>query len=250
MKTSSISKTKKILIIAFWLALWQIVATIYNKPIIFPSLSDCLASFAVLITQKTFYVAVFSTLTKSLLGLILAYFFAISLAFLCYKHNLLFEMVNPLIQLVKATPVSSIIIFILVFSSSNYLSSIISFIVVFPVVFYCCLNGFKSCDKGIVELAEVFELSFGDKAFYIWRILLTPYLQSISDSTVSLALKSAVACELIGLTANSIGLQFYYCKLNLQNSELICYSFVIVLSAFLIEKGLKLLINSLGGCHD
>ena len=214
MKTSSISKIKKALIIVFWLLLWQIVSLVYNKPLILPSLFDCINSLFGLLDNSNFYLAIFSTLAKSLLGFLAAYIFGIFISYLCFINDLLFEFINPIVQLLKATPISSVVIFVLIFSSNSYISSIISFIVVFPVVFYCCLNGYRNCNKNLVELANVFQLPNRIKLLYIWPNLITPYLQSISDSTVSLAIKSSVASELIGLTANSIGLQFYYCKLN------------------------------------
>ena len=250
MKTSSILKIKKALIIVFWLLLWQIVSLVYNKPLILPSLFDCINSLFGLLDNSNFYLAIFSTLAKSLLGFLAAYIIGIFISYLCFINDLLFEFINPIVQLLKATPISSVVIFVLIFSSNSYISSIISFIVVFPVVFYCCLNGYRNCNKNLVELANVFQLPNRVKFIYIWPNLIIPYLQSISDSTVSLAIKSSVASELIGLTANSIGLQFYYCKLNLQNAELICYTFIIVLAAYALEKGVKRLLNVIGGYHD
>ena len=95
MKTSSISKIKKALIIVFWLLLWQIVSLVYNKPLILPSLFDCINSLFGLLDNSNFYLAIFSTLTKSLLGFLAAYIIGVFISYLCFINDLLFEFINP-----------------------------------------------------------------------------------------------------------------------------------------------------------
>ena len=81
----------------------------------------------------------------------------------------------------------------------------ICFLVVFPNIYLNTLEGLKSADRGLLEMAEVFRLPLGTQFFYIYRPALKPFLLSAFQLSLGMCWKSGVAAEVIGTPSHSIG---------------------------------------------
>lgn len=236
MKTSTTLMIKKVLIILFWLMIWQLLATFINKPLIFASFTDCLYRFSQLLVDRTFYLSLFTTLSETLLGLLIAFILAILLAYFCYKHKLIQEIIDPLIAVLKSVPVVSIAIMLLIWQGNKFLSFFVSFSVVFPNVYYSLLVSFNNTNQHLLDACKIYKLSNKDIFIHIHLFNIRNVLIAITQSCISMAFKSTVASEVISLTSNSMGLQLYYCKLNLDTAGLSCYTFTLILLSYLTEK--------------
>lgn len=251
MKTSILSKTiKKLLILIFWLLLWQIIAKIINNPILFVSPLDCLIRFIYLLKDINYYKAISTTLTETLIGLTFAYIFAMLLSYIAYKHKIIKDFFNPLITVLKSVPVVSIAIIILIWQGNKFLSFFVSFSVIFPNVYFFALSAFELTDKKILEAAKIYRLKSKEIFLYIYRPNLISTLQTTIESSISMAFKSTVAAEVIGLTSQSIGLQFYYGKITLDTASLFCYTITLIILISIIEKITIKLFSLLGGKYD
>lgn len=251
MKTSILSKIiKKLLIFIFWLLLWQIIAKIINNPILFVSPLDCLIRFIYLLKDINYYKAILTTLTETLIGLTFAYIFAILLSYVAYKHKIIKDFFNPLITVLKSVPVVSIAIIILIWQGNKFLSFFVSFSVIFPNVYFFALSAFELTDKKILEAAKIYRLKSKEIFLYIYRPNLISTLQTTIESSISMAFKSTVAAEVIGLTSQSIGLQFYYGKITLDTASLFCYTITLIILISIIEKITIKLFSLLGGKYD
>ncbi len=249
MKTS-ISLIKKIFIVLFWLAVWQIGAMLINNPLLFASFFDCLHRFKSLLIDKNFYISVITTLTETLTGLIIATIIAATLSYIAYKKVLLKELLNPLITVIKSIPVVSFAILLLIWQGNALLSFFISFTVIFPHIYFCCLSALENSDHKLLEAAKVYRLSSKDIFLYIYKENILISLSANMKSIISMAFKSIIAAEIIGLTAQSIGLQLYLCKLNLDTAGLFCYTATIIMLNYLTEKFILKLIDILGANYD
>lgn len=241
------TKINKFLIILFWLILWQIVASLINKPYIFASFSETLITLFSLIQTKTFWLAIFKTFTYTVMGFSLAFVFSLLLAIIAYKSKLFESFITPLFFILKTVPIASIIIIILIWFGSKYLSIYISFIVVFPQLYYAILSGLKNVNKEFLEVAKVFRFSFFQKILYVYRLSVTPFLKNSINTACSLAFKSTVAAEIIGNTINTIGEQIYYSKIYLDSASLFSYSIILITISYFFERTITYLIYKLGG---
>ncbi len=236
MKTSTMSTIRKIIVVLSWLILWQVIAMIIDKPLIFSSFTDCLFRFAKLITDKTYYLSLLTTLSETLLGLFIAYLSALLLSYISYKHQLVQEIIQPVITVLKSVPVVSFAIILLIWQGNKFLCLAVSFTVVFPNVYYSLLKTFENTDEHLLNVAKIYRLTSKEIFLHIYSVDIINTLKAILQSNISMAFKSTIAAELIGLTSNSVGLQLYYCKLNLDTAGLFCYTFSLILISYLIEK--------------
>ncbi|MDO4439140.1 MAG: ABC transporter permease subunit [Eubacteriales bacterium] len=181
---------------------------------------------------------------KTIGGFLLASLISIFAAFLSYYFKIIQELLDPFISLIKAIPVASYVILVLIWiRGSSYLSFVIAFLVVFPVSYINILNGLINTDKKLLELAKIFHVSFFKKLKYVYIPAIKPFLLSSFETTIGMSWKSGIAAELIGQPQNTIGYYLYQSKVFLDTADLFAWTFVIVILSYVFEKICTLLIK-------
>ena len=139
-------------------------------------------------------------------------------------------------QTVKAVPVASFIILVLIWVSPENLSVIISFLMVFPVIYTNVRDGIRSMDPRLAEMAEVFEIPVLLRVRYIYASQVLPFFRAGCSLALGLCWKSGIAAEVIGLPENTIGENLYNAKIYLNTPDLFAWTLVIVAVSVLFEK--------------
>lgn len=235
----------RILAVVVWLLLWQLCSRLITYKFLFASPLEMLSALFRLSVTSAFWKTVMYSLGRIALGFVLALLSGIAAAACAYRFTVFEIMIEPLVKLVKAIPVASFVILALLWVNSSNLSILISFLMVFPVIYTNCLQGIKSTDSKLLEMAQVFRISALKKIRYIYIPALIPQLVSACSIGLGFCWKSGVAAEVIGHPANSIGLRLYDAKLNIMTDELFAWTFVIVILSMLFEKFVMLIIKAL-----
>jgi NitT/TauT family transport system permease protein len=150
---------------------------------------------------------------------------------------------EPLILMIKATPIASIIILALVWISSKNLSVFIAFLMVLPTMYTTILKGLDSTDEKMLEMAKVFKIKGCKLIRYIYMPSIKPYLIAAASLALGLSWKAGVAAEVIGLPSGTIGESLYTAKIYLNTPELFAWTFLIVAISFIFEKLFIFLLN-------
>ena len=238
MMTSTIRENKlfKAGGVVVWLIIWEGASLLINEELFLPSPVRVAVRLFQLLPEASFWSAVFFTLFRILLGFLLSVLTASILASLSYRFPLVSILSSPLVKTVRATPVASIVILVLVWVHSRNLSVVISFLMVFPVVYTNILEGLVSTDKDLIEAAGVYRITRLKRIRYIYLPSLSPYIQSAISTSLGLAWKSGIAAEVIGLPDGSIGERVYEAKIYLSTPDLFAWTVVIIILAFLFER--------------
>jgi NitT/TauT family transport system permease protein len=218
------------------LLLWQAAALLLNQRILLVGPGDVLRELARQALRLDFWLTVWFSLRRIFLGFFLALSIGMPLAALSFRFKVFKVMIRPYMSIIKATPVASIIILILIFMNSRNLSLIVSFLIVLPVVYANILEGLSHTDGKLIEMAGVFRASLRKRIRYIYLPQLKPYLISACTASVGMAWKSGTAAEVIGIPRGSIGERLYEAKIYLSSSELFAWTLVIILLSILVEK--------------
>ena len=184
----------------------------------------------------SFWSAVLFTLERIILGFIISLSSAVILAFLSYRWRILGILLEPIVKVVRATPVASIVILILVWVRSRNLSVVISFMMVFPVVYQNVLKGLCDTDRNLIEMADAYRIRTLKRIRYIYLPYLVPYLESAISISLGLAWKSGIAAEVIGLPDGSIGERVYEAKIYLSMPDLFASTVTVIILAFVFER--------------
>ena len=150
----------------------------------------------------------------------------------------------------KATPVASFVVLVLIWLPSRNLSVLISFIMAFPIVYTNLLEGFENLDGKLIQMAQVFAMPVRKKLYYLYFAGLLPYFRSACAVAIGMSWKAGIAAELIGIPGGSIGESLYNAKIYLETPSLFAWTIVIITVSVLFEKGfcfcLKLAARGLG----
>lgn len=244
-KTASNKKMYGIVTLFFWLFAWQVLAILVNNQIFLASPRSVLKALIELAGQKLFWLSIFNSFFKILIGLILAILIGIFIAVLSYNSCILKELIVPFMRGVQATPVASFIILALLWIRSENLSILCSFLMVLPVIYTNVLQGLINTDIKLLEMARVFRIKSGKKIRYIYIPAVMPYFASACSIGLGLCWKAGIAAEVIGLPKNSIGEQLYESKIYLMTDQLFAWTIVIISVSVISEKVLLRLIRFL-----
>lgn len=240
--TTSADKAKKRLslwAVIFWLLVWEIAARWVANPIFLASPLEALRRLSQLVLEAAFWQSVLFSLGHIMLGFVLSALLGVVLAALSYRFRLVRELLSPVAAAVKAVPVASFVILVLLWLPSRQLSIVISVLIAFPVIYSNVLTGLDSTDPKLIEMARVFRVPFWKqlRAIYLHEVL--PFLHTGLSIAIGLCWKSGIAAEVIGVPKGSIGEKLYQSKIYLETADLFCWTLVIVLLSIGCEKLLK-----------
>ncbi len=214
-----------------------------DLPFLLPSPLSVIKQLFSLIRQEGFFGILSFTFGKVVKGFLYGFSLGTLLAFLASKSKIAEALLWPYMITVKSVPVASFVILALLWISSANLSVFISFLMVLPIVYTNVLTGCKSVDKKMVQMAEVFKLSYRKRFLYILLPAVKPFMLSASSVSFGLAWKSGVAAELIGQPEGSVGEALYYSKIYLQTEELFALTLMLIVISVCFEKLFGLLLK-------
>ncbi len=235
----------KIWAVALWLVIWQLSAMAVNQEILLVSPVSMLRRWFELISEADFWSRIAFSSLRIFEGLILGVALGSALGVLASRFEWVKDLMTPLISVIRAIPVASFIILALAWVSEKSLSAFISFMICFPVFYTNVLNGAKSVDKHLTEMANVFKLS-GIKRFrYIFVPAVFPYLKTAFNVSVGLAWKSGTAAELITVPNGSIGELLHQAKIFLETADNLAWAFTIILLSLLFEGACRVILSGI-----
>ncbi len=245
--TTSAKKRAPLWAVLAWLAIWQAAAWWVNEPILLVSPLTALARLCQLAVQPVFWHTVGFTLSRIMLGFALSAALGVGLAAAAYRLRVVRELLMPLVAAVKAVPVASFVILVLLWVPSRELSVVISLLIGFPVVYANALAGLDSTDAALIEMAHVFRVPFHKQLIPLYLHSSLPFLRSGFATAMGLCWKSGVAAEVIGMPNGSIGEKLYKAKIYLETPDLFCWTVTVVLTSIACEKLIGLAMDRLIG---
>jgi len=188
------------------------------------------------ITDGIFYLSVCRSMIRIIIGFALALATGILLAVICYRFSWIQSLLEPLMSVVKATPVAAITVILLLWLGSGQLSLVLCFLVVLPNVYEQMLAGLEHMDKNLLMLAHCYRLPFFSRLVTIYRTETSANLYGCLRACIGLSFKSAVAAEIIAVPVETMGERLYYAKIHLDTPGLFAWTFVVVLLSVLVER--------------
>lgn len=235
-RISCTSVARKLLIVAFWLLVWQLLALFVDNGILLPAPVKALGRLRDLLFTGAFVKPVFGSLCRIAIGFLLGTAAGLVLAVCSSKWKLFEEVIKPAIVLCKTVPIASFVVLLLIWWGSKNLAISVCFLIVLPNIYLGTLEGIRNTDKKLLEMAKVFGLPRGTRFFYIYRPALRPFLNSSLKLALGMCWKSGVAAEVIGTPEFSIGEQLYFSKIHLDMADLFAWTAVIILLSICFEK--------------
>lgn len=226
----------KALAVIFALLVWQTAAVAVDQSILLVSPIDVALRLTTIWQVEGFASSIWLSFYHIAGGFLLALVSGILLAALSGRFKWVETALWPFMITVKTVPVASFVVICLIWLSAQNLSVFISFLIVLPVVYGNVLQGIKSEDGKMLEVAEVFRMPVLRRILYIHMPQLKPFILSACATALGMSWKAGIAAEIIGTPDGSIGKQLYYAKIYLDTDDLLCWTVIIVIVSVAFEK--------------
>lgn len=235
LKKRTIRLVKIIFIFAFWVGVWQLLASITDNELLFPTPTSVLRRFFELASGAEFYKIILYSMIRVLLGTVSAVLCGVLLGTLTSQWKIIHDFLRPLMTVIKSTPVSSFIILALVWMKRALLPIFIVYLIVLPVIFSNVHEGIKSADPKLVEMTRVYRIPFLKKIRVLYIPSVLPYFRSAIMTSAGLAWKAGIAAEVLAAPAISIGKMLFESKQYLETTDLFAWTLAVVLMSLFIE---------------
>lgn len=226
----------KALAVIFALLVWQTAAVAVDQSILLVSPIDVALRLTTIRQVEGFASSIWFSFYHIAGGFLLAIVSGILLAALSGRFKWVETALWPFMITVKTVPVASFVVICLIWLSAQNLSVFISFLIVLPVVYGNVLQGIKSENGKMLEVAEVFRMPVLRRILYIHMPQLKPFILSACATALGMSWKAGIAAEIIGTPDGSIGKQLYYAKIYLDTDDLLCWTVIIVIVSVAFEK--------------
>ena len=238
---------KKTGIILVWLIMWQLLSAAVHNSILMAGPVESAKALMQMILTREYRNAILFSLIRIIGGFCFGSAMGISLAFISYRVRFMEDFLKPFVSVLKAVPVASFVIILIIWAGNKNLSFYISSLVVMPLLYINTLGGLKATDPKLLEMAEVFRIPVLRRVRYIYLPSVYPYLYSAFQAALGMAWKSGVAAEVIGQPLGSMGNGLYQAKIYLETADLFAWTITIVVVSFLVEK---LILGLMGFCFS
>lgn len=232
---------RRLAVAAFWLAAWQLASVAVGSRVVLVGPAEVARRLAELVLEADFWVSVGLSLGRVATGFGLAVVAGVALAAWASRSRVVEGLLAPLVGAVKAAPVASFVVLLLMWVSSRRLSVAVSFLMAFPILYTNVLAGVRQTDPALLEMADVFGVSGWARVRTVYAAQVVPYLRAGLSLAMGLSWKSGIAAEVIGLPAPSIGIHLYDAKVYLDTPDLLAWTVVIVA----LSVGLEALLGRL-----
>lgn len=226
----------KVIIILIWICIWQLLSILIHNKILLAGPVETLEALWRMILTGQYWKALTFSAARIIGGFCAGSAIGICLAWNAYRVKLTEDFLNPLISVLKAIPVASFVIILLIWAGNKMLSFYVSALIVMPVLYLNTLSGLKASDVKLLEMAKVFRMSMWRQVRYIYIPGIRPVLRSAFQAALGMAWKSGVAAEVIGQPLGSVGNGLYQSKIYLETADLFAWTITIIVASFLIER--------------
>lgn len=227
---------KNILIpLSFWLLVWQIIATIVGKELLLPAPWTVAVRLAELVITADFWHAAALTLLRIFAGMAAGAVLGTLIAVLTCVSGWCDLILSPLVKVIRATPVASFILLVLLWVSTGKVPGIISSLMVLPVVWGNVCKGIRSTDEKLLELARAYRFGSSKTVKLVYVPSVAPYFTAGLETALGLAWKAGVAAEVLCYPKWAIGSEIYHARLNFETADLFAWTLVVIALSFLVE---------------
>ena len=236
MNSHKYSLIKKVAAVLIALLLWQCLYMTINQRLLLVSPLEVIANLMQMIRRADFWRTVLYSVLRITGGFLIAFATGVLLGIAAGRFKVLEILLWPYAMAIKSVPVASFIILALIWIGSDKLSILISALMVFPIIYTNVLEGIKSADKKLLEMAYIYRLSNLKKLIYIYLPALKTYILAAVSTALGIAFKAGTAAEVIGIPDGSIGEKLYEAKIYFATAELLAWTVAIVIISIVLEK--------------
>ena len=222
--------------VAVLIAVWHFLAKKIASPLVLPSPRAVFERIFAFLAQKKFAAAFFATLKRCALSFSLSVAAGFALGLLCAFFPVCRAFFEPVLSLIRATPVIALILLALFWLKSDGVPVFIALLMTLPVMTTAVISAFSQKndeDTKLQKMAAVFELSAAQKLLFLSIPRAFPAVSSGIKSAAGMTWKLVCAGEVLSLPRSAIGSFLQNAQVVLESADTFALTLIIVAASSL-----------------
>ena len=221
--------------LVLFILVWYIAAAAVGISILLPTPIETLKEFFLLFGSSKFYLAIGSTLLRTIVGFLIAFILAAIFAFFSSRSRFVKNLFYPFSVILRVLPTISVILLVMIWFRSSVAPYVITFLIIFPILYKTILDAIEGVDSKLLEMAESYRFSAKKKLYYIYIPQMMPSLLTGASITLSFSVKLTIAAEVLCYTKDCIGKNLQEASAYIETASLLAWTLVAVILGFLLE---------------
>ena len=226
---------RRVLVFLLWTAVWEAAYLIIGRDVYFPSPISVVTTFVRILTEQKTWVVIGWSTYRTVLAIILSAVLGVIVGTLSGLSRTLYDAINPLMVVLKSTPVVSVIIIAIIWFRSTDVPIFSGFLMCFPIVFTSTAAGIRATDPKLVQMCAFYGVSRADRLKKLYLPSARPYINASVISIIGICWKAVAAAEVLSMPRLSIGANLFFAKTGLDPALLFAWTIIIVLLSFIFE---------------
>lgn len=235
-----------VLLVIILLLGWQLMAARMSTPLV-PRLGEIAGQFGDLLRSSGLWSQVGLTLERVGIGFVIGFLISVAVGIAMGRSTLLRRFLEPLMLLLLVIPGLVKALLCVIWFGVSLINPVLCVVLaVAPVLIMNIVQGVRSVDDQLVEMADVYRLSPRVRLFKLWLPVLAPYLFAAARLGISRAWQVIVLVEIFGL-ASGIGYQLNLEFSNNNVAGVLAWTITFALIMTIIEYGVFQTLERLSG---
>jgi NitT/TauT family transport system permease protein len=233
--------------IVFLFIIWKLISLWAGSEQLIPSPEKTLIAVVDVVSRKTFWPSLLTTIGRGLFGFAISLVLALLLGIPAGMNSTFRLFINPLLVTFRSTPVISLILLAIIWLGNEMVPVFIAVLTMFPIICTNIIDGIRDVDKDLVEMGKTYRVSKGRIITEIYLPSISPFLTSGISNALGFGWRAIIIGEVLAQPGFGVGTQMQNAQIFLQVSELIAWTLIAILVSsffeFIVRKAEKKLVR-------
>ena len=216
---------------------WELAARVIGSEIIIPTPVETFTKLLHLLLTAAFWSDVGATVGRGALGFAISLAAGLVVGVAAGASSLFRSGVGPLLTVLRATPVMSVILLALIWFQTQWVPVFVAFLMVFPIVCGNVIEGVRNVEVNLLRMASVYNIRRRRVILGVYLPSALPYLMAAMTSAVGITWKVVVAAEVLSQPLHAVGTGLQLAKYRLDTAAVFAWTFVAIALTALSEQG-------------
>lgn len=214
---------------------WLILGVIVDNELLLPKPISVLKAFLMIFGEGSSLTAIFYTLLRLFIGLLIAFGFGFGLGLLSGLNKSISYFLSPFVTILRTIPVISITVILLIILGFSLTPFVITFLMLFPLIYQATYGSIKAIDQELIDVYRLEDNSLSSAIRHCYIPLIAGEIKTALLQSMGLGIKVLVMAEYLSQTKNSIGNYLYQAKTNIEYDKVFAWTLVLVVLALVFE---------------
>jgi NitT/TauT family transport system permease protein len=223
------------------LVIWKLLSMHFDSDFVLPSPEKTLLKTLNLFGDSNFLAIVGATVLRGLAGFIISGILGVGLGVLAGMNPNFNAFLKPILVTIRSTPIIALILLALIWLNPGLVPVFIALLTMFPFICTNVIEGIKSVDPDLIEMAGVYRISKNRiiRELYIPAIL--PFIISGVSSAIGFGWRAIITGEVLSQPEFGIGTLMQSAQTFLNVDAVIAWTIVAVIISYGFEKVIRLI---------